>query len=127
MKGQGAYQLVFTKWLEQMKNNDPLIIFGDGRQTRDFTHISDTVQGLILAMENKHLEQFDVINLGSGKETSINALAKLFKHKVKHAPARLFEERFKRADIRKAKRLLGWKPKISIEEGVQELLTPNMH
>lgn len=63
-----------------------------------------------------------IINIGSGRQVSIDYLATLFKAPTVHLKPRKFEERFKQADIRKAKFLLSWSPKMSIEQGVKELL-----
>lgn len=122
MDGEGAYQLVFTKWIEQMKKGLPLTIYGDGKQTRDFTHISDAVAALIKAMKFKHANMHELINIGSGRQVQINYLATLFHSPIVHVEPRKFEERFKQADTKKAAKLLKWRPLVSIEEGVASLL-----
>lgn len=122
MEGEGAYQLVFTKWIEQMEKDLPLTIYGDGKQTRDFTHVSDVIAALVKAMKFKHINMHEIINIGSGKQVPINYLSTLFGTPVVHIEPRKFEERFKQADISKAKKLLNWRPCVSIEEGVAELL-----
>jgi nucleoside-diphosphate-sugar epimerase len=60
--------------------------------------------------------------VGSGHEVSINRIARLFGGPVVHTPPRSFDERFKRASIERARRLLGWEPTIQVEEGVGRLL-----
>ncbi len=120
MVSKGSYKLVFTKWLEQKKKNLPLEIYGSGNQTRDFTYISDVISGLIKGMSIQSL--YEIINLGAGQQISVKELSKLFNHPVKHLPQRPFEEKFKEADISKAKQLLDWKPKISVKEGLGKLL-----
>lgn len=122
MFSKGSYKLVFTKWLEQMKNGHPLTIYGSGNQTRDFTYITDVVKGLILGMTTKLSTPYEIINLGGGQQKPIKELAKLFKKAVQFLPARPYEEKFKEADINKAKKLLKWKPVISIDEGIKKLL-----
>ena len=122
MSSKGGYKLVFTKWLEQIKNKEPLSIFGSGKQTRDFTYISDIIDGLIKGMDVREKIICETINLGYGREISVEYLAKLFNHSVKKFPERKYEEKFKQADINKAKKILNWKPKVSIEEGVKKLL-----
>lgn len=122
MSSKGPYQLVFTKWLRQITNNTPLTIFGSGEQTRDFTYISDVIDGLIKGMKLDSKILYEVINLGYGRQVTVNCLAKLFNHPVQYLPVRKYEEKFKQADIRKAKKILLWKPKVSIEDGIQKLL-----
>lgn len=122
MAGKGAYQLVFTKWIEQIKKGMPLTIYDDGKQTRDFTHVSDAVKAMVRTMDLKQKKLHEIINIGASRQVSVNYLASLFGARVVYVEGRKFEERFKQADIRKAKRLLSFSPKVSIEEGVAELL-----
>lgn len=122
MFSKGSYKLVFTKWLEQIKENLPLSIYGTGKQTRDFTHVSDVIDGLIKGMQLEDQILFETINIGYGRQVSVEYLAKLFNHPTKKLSERNYEEKFKQADIRRAAKILGWKPKISIEDGVKELL-----
>lgn len=121
MFSKGSYKLVFTKWLEQINNKQPLTIFGLGDQTRDFTYVSDVVDGLIKGMKTEGIK-YEVINLGYGRQIEVNYLAKLFKHPTQYLPQRPYEEKYKQADISKAKKILQWQPKVSIEEGVERLL-----
>lgn len=123
MLSKGSYKLVFTKWLEQIESKSPLTIFGSGEQTRDFTYISDVVDGLIRGMNVDSKINYDVINLGYGRQIEVNYLAKLFNHPTEYLPGREYEEKFKQADISKARKILGWTPKVSIEDGVQKLIT----
>lgn len=122
MESEGAYKLVISSWIEQKRKKIPLTIYGDGEQTRDFTHVSDAVRGLVAGMKYKQKSLYQVFNLGSGKQITINYLASLFKHEVIHSSPRMHEERFKQADINKVKIYLGWEPRVMIEEGVKELL-----
>ncbi|MDD5415768.1 MAG: GDP-mannose 4,6-dehydratase [Candidatus Daviesbacteria bacterium] len=122
MFSKGSYKLVFTKWLEQIKNKQPLTIYGKGDQTRDFTYITDVVRGLILGMTTKLRRPFEILNLGGGQQKSIREMAKLFKSNVQFLPPRPYEEKFKKADINKAKKLLKWRPITSIDEGIKKLL-----
>jgi UDP-glucose 4-epimerase len=116
----GAYALVIGKFLKQKKNGEPLTITGDGEQTRDFTHISDTVRGVLLAATSPKAGNGEVINLGRGEQTSVNKLAELIGGPSVHIAPRM-EPKHTKADIRRAKELLGWEPKVSLEEGVAEL------
>lgn len=122
MFSKGSYKLVFTKWLEQIKNKQPLTIYGTGDQTRDFTYITDVVRGLILGMTTQLKNPYEMLNLGAGAQKSIREMAKLFSSNVQFLPSRPYEEKFKEADISRAKKLLKWKPSISIDEGIKKLL-----
>ncbi|MBY0539682.1 NAD-dependent epimerase/dehydratase family protein [Patescibacteria group bacterium] len=116
----GAYALVIGKFLKQRKEGKLMTITGDGEQTRDFTHITDIVNGMIAAATSPKVGKGEVINLGRGKQVSVNELAKLIGGPVEYIPPRIEPKRTE-ADIRKAKELLGWEPKIGLEEGVAEL------
>lgn len=122
MLSKGSYKLVLTKWLEQKQANQPLTIYGSGSQTRDFTYIADTVGGLIRGLSLKTQYQFDIFNLGGGKQISVKHLAEFFNQPVQYLPARPFEEKFKQADISKAKKELNWIPDTTVEKGVRKLL-----
>ena len=116
----GAYGAVFGVFLAQKFNNKPLTIVGNGKQTRDFLHVSDLVRAIFLA--STKLKSGTVINLGDGKEVSINKIANLISNKKVHIPKRPGEPDRSLANINLAKRKLNWKPKITIENGVKNLL-----
>ena len=116
----GAYGAVFGVFLAQKFNNKPLTIVGNGKQTRDFLHVSDLVRAIFLA--STRLKSGTIINLGDGKEVSINKIANLISNKKVHIPKRPGEPDRSLANINLAKRKLNWKPKITIENGVKNLL-----
>lgn len=117
---EGAYALVIGRFLKQRKEGKPMTITGDGEQTRDFTHITDIVNGMLAAATSSKVGKGEVINLGRGKQVSVNDLAKLIGGPIEYVPPRIEPKRTE-ADIRKAKELLDWEPKIGLEEGVAEL------
>jgi nucleoside-diphosphate-sugar epimerase len=117
---QGAYALVIGKFLQQKKERKPLTITGDGEQTRDFTHVTDIVRGTMLAAISDKVGKGEVINLGRGEQVTVNRIAELIGGPSTHIEPR-FEPRHTKADTRKAKELLGWEPRVSIEEGIAEL------
>lgn len=119
---EGAYRLVISIFLDQRRRGVPLTIHGDGEQTRDFTHVSDVVQANLLAAASPDVAPGEVINVGAGREVSINAVARLIGGPVVHQPPRGFDERYKRASIEKAQRLLGWQPRVRFEDGLRALL-----
>ncbi len=116
----GAYALVIGKFLKQRKKGETLTITGDGTQTRDFTHVRDVVRANILAAERQEVGNGEVINIGAGKNSTINRLAELIGGEIEHVPARL-EPHDTLADNTKARELLGWTPSIALEEGIEEL------
>ena len=117
---EGAYALVIAKFLKQKREGKPLTITGDGEQTRDFTHVRDVVQANMLAMESQNVGAGEVINIGSGKNYSVNNIAELIGGPVEHIAPRL-EPKHTLADILRAKKLLGWQPSVVFEEGIAEL------
>ncbi|HEY9585370.1 MAG TPA: NAD-dependent epimerase/dehydratase family protein [Candidatus Paceibacterota bacterium] len=118
---EGAYALVIGKFLKLRKNGEPLPVTGDGEQTRDFTHVRDIVSANLLAAESKNVGKGEVVNIGAGREVSINHIAKLVGGRVTHIPARL-EPRRTLADNTRAKKLFGWEPRVLLEDGIAELL-----
>lgn len=123
----GPYGEVIPRFIARIKNGLPPIIFGDGMQTRDFTFISDTVVGLILAAESEKLNG-QAINIAYGKEININKIAEilieLLKSKVKiiYDSPRPKDVKRHYANISKAKRILNFHPEISIKEGIKKYL-----
>ena len=121
---EGAYRLVISIFMDQRARGEPMTIHGDGEQTRDFTWVGDVVRANILAALSDQVGQGEPINVGAGAEVSINRVAELIGGPVVHVPPRGFDERFKRAGIDRARRLLGWEPRVHIEEGIRRILEP---
>lgn len=122
MATEGAYKLVFSNWIESIRKGEPMKIFGDGKQTRDFTHVSDVVRALIMAMGYefpKNKTYYVPLNIGSGEETSVHKLSELFGYPSMHVEAREWEEKRKLANVEAARDMLGWIPQIKIKEGVK--------
>jgi UDP-glucose 4-epimerase len=117
---EGAYALVIGKFLKQRLEDTPLTITGDGTQTRDFTHISDIVRANLLAAESPNVGKGEVLNIGAGRNVSVNDLAALIGGESVHIEPRL-EPHDTRADTTKALQLLEWQPTVSLEQGIAEL------
>jgi UDP-glucose 4-epimerase len=121
----GEYAAVIPKFIKLIKEDRIPTIYGSGRQTRDFVHVSDVVEATVLAAEsdiwNCH------INIGSGDDISINDLFLLIRHlagkdmEAIHGPPKIEPEKTL-ADIGRAKVMMGWEPKVSLEEGLEELI-----
>jgi len=116
----GTYGAVFGVFLAQKANNKPLTIVGNGKQKRDFVYISDVVNAFIKAERIK--SRFEIINIGTGKPISINYVAKKISKKFVFIHKRPGEPDITHSKINKAKRIIRWKPKISIDEGIKTLL-----
>lgn len=117
---EGAYALVIARFLKQRREGLAMTITGDGTQTRDFTHVRDVVRANILAAESSNVGKGEVLNIGAGKNASVNKIAELIGGPVEHVAARL-EPHDTLADNSLAKRLLSWEPAVALEEGIAEL------
>ncbi len=122
---ESDYASVIPRFFEKAIRREPLKIYGDGLQTRDFVSVSDVVAANLTVMDSNNSElSGKVINIGSGEETKILELAKQVMRisntslDIVFAPQRL-EPRQSVADISLASQLLNWKPTISLPEGLQ--------
>jgi nucleoside-diphosphate-sugar epimerase len=119
---QGTYAPVMGIFLRQKAEGRPLTVTGDGEQTRDFTHVSDVVEANILAMESEKADKGEVINVGAGENHSVNEIARMVGGEITYIPLPAGEMRDTLADISKARELLGWEPKVNLEQGINNLL-----
>jgi len=147
MRAEGVYGRVIPRFIEQALSNKPITIFGDGSQTRSFCYVTDQVEGLL-----KHTFSFvkrkpvlkeklergnekkgseiggEVVNIGCDKEITILELAKLIRELTNSSSEIVFEELPKddpprrKPDITKAKEILGWEPKVELEEGLLKMI-----
>jgi UDP-glucose 4-epimerase len=116
----GTYGAVFGVFLAQKLAKQPFTVVGDGTQTRDFTFVSDIVDAIIMAANSDVAGE--IMNVGSDNTYSVNRLVELLGGDVVYIPKRPGEPDCTYADISKIKRLLGWVPKVSLEEGVAIML-----
>lgn len=118
----GRPDMSIFKFIKNMDAGKPIPVFGDGNQTRDFTYIDDIADGTIKALKPLG---YEIINLGSDHPVKLNYVIKLLeknlgkKAKRKHFPLHPADIKATWAHIGKAKKLLDWKPKTSIEQGVE--------
>ena len=112
-----------VNFIKQALTQKPITIFGDGKQTRSFCYIDDQVEGQILAMEKG--KPGEVFNIGNDDERTILEFAKIIKQMTRSQSKITFSQRLpeddphqRRPDINKAKKVLQWKPKTSLEEGL---------
>lgn len=119
---RGNYAPVIGLFIKQRKQGKALTIVGDGKQTRDFTHISDVVKANLMASHTTNKEALgEIINIGTGTNQSILDIAKIIGGEIVYIPERQGEARHTLADISKAERLLLWKPKIELKNYLKEL------
>ena len=123
-----VYRRVCSKFAEATIRNEPLVIVGDGKQTRDFTYVTDAINAIILALNNKDIKS-ETFNIGTGKPTTINQLANLYKkisenpkQEIKYINAKKGDLIHSYADITKAKKKMGYNPKIDIGTGIPKYL-----
>jgi UDP-glucose 4-epimerase len=116
----GTYGAVFGVFLAQKLAGRPYTVVGDGTQSRDFTFVSDVADAFATAARSPLAGE--VFNVGTGVPVPVNRLVELLKGDVVHVPKRPGEPDCTHADVSKIRRHLGWRPKVSIEEGVRILL-----
>ena len=123
----GAYATVVGIFINQIIEENPLTINGDGSQRRDFTYVKDVVNANILASSSSKVGSGEVINIGSGKNISINDLADMFGAEKKYMKP-VNEPFANLADISKAKELLNWEPLKDLDSWINEYkLSIRMH
>lgn len=116
----GTYGAVFGVFLAQKLAGKPFTIVGDGKQTRDFTYVTDIVDAFYTAAVSDVVQE--TFNVGSGGTYSVNLLCELLGGETTHIPKRPGEPDCTYADTTKIETMLGWKAKVSFSEGVQKVL-----
>lgn len=116
----GTYGAVFGVFLAQKLAGKPFTIVGDGTQTRDFTYVTDVAEAFIKAAESDI--RGEIYNVGSGGTYSVNELIGYLGGPVEYIPKRPGEPDCTFADISRITTQLGWKPKVSFQEGVHRML-----
>lgn len=116
----GTYGAVFGVFLAQKLAGKPFTVVGDGTQTRDFTFVTDVADAFLTAAKSDAVNE--TFNVGSGNTYSVKRLVELLGGEVTHIPKRPGEPDCTFADTRKIEQGLGWKAKVSFEQGVAEIL-----
>lgn len=118
---------VVSNFIVQALQNKPITIFGDGKQTRSFCYVSDLIEGLVCLM-NSPADFTGPVNLGNPSEFTIIELAELTikltksKSKIVFKPLPPDDPKQRKPSIELAKTKLGWKPKVSLEEGLEKTI-----
>jgi UDP-glucose 4-epimerase len=121
---EGPHGEVIPKMALRALTGSPPLIFGDGRQTRDFTYVKDTVRGIVLAAESDDLVN-RTVNIAYGREVSIARIAELIAEacgldaEPVHTEARPADVRRHYADVTLAREALGWQAEVAIEDGIR--------
>ena len=113
-------------FIGQAMRGEPLTVFGDGHQTRSFCYIDDLIEGIVRLMESGHDEP---VNLGNSEERTILELAQTVLRLVKGTTSRIEfrplpvdDPRQRRPDLAKAKALLNWQPRVSLDDGLSQTI-----
>ena len=124
---KGPYAAVIAQWINSGFSKKKLILNGDGSTTRDFTYVSNVVDGIISSCFFSFEKYFEAINLACGKEISLSELIKILKYlfgekkikiKIKHKPFRKGDIKKSRANVNLAKKLLSYSPKETFRNGI---------
>ena len=117
----GSYGAVMGVFLKQKLSNKSLTVVGNGQQKRDFIDVSDVVNVLIKSMNLKTKKNY-ILNIGSSNPIKILDLVKIIGGKYINIPKRPGEPNITHANIKKAKRILRWSPRVSFNEGMSILI-----
>lgn len=118
----GRPDMSLYRFIEGIKNDREIEVFGDGTQKRDFTYVDDIAAGTVASLQGLG---FEAINLGNNNPVTLNYVIHLIENelgkvaKIKYSPRNKADVLINYANIRKAKRLLDWEPKVKIEEGIK--------
>jgi len=115
---------VVSIFIERKLRGKPLLIYGDGKQTRDFLYVEDCADFIVRSLMSRRAVG-EVINAGTGRDVEINRLALMIcgdRRMIRHVPHPHPQAEIRKlvCDYSKAKRLLGWKPKTSLEDGIRK-------
>jgi UDP-glucuronate decarboxylase len=127
LREDGSYGRVVSRFIYQALKGEDITVFGDGNQTRAFLYVSDWVEATKRMLFTQGLKG-EVFNVGSDKEVKIVDLAKTIirltnsNSKIEFLPPRPDDPPRRAADITKAKKILGWEPKVNLEEGLKRTI-----
>lgn len=119
----GRPDMAYFRFIQSIHQQRPLVVFGDGEQSRDFTFVDDIARGTIAAIRNVG---FEIINLGGGnRPTTINRMIEILEQQlgqkaiVEHRAAHAADMTTTQADVSKARQMLGWQAEVPLENGLQ--------
>ncbi|HCG91149.1 MAG TPA: nucleotide sugar epimerase [Dehalococcoidia bacterium] len=121
----GRPDMSIFKFIKLISEKKPITIFGDGTQTRDFTHVEDVARGTIASLKDV---QYDIFNLGSNSPVSVNKVVELIEDILgikaikEFLPKNNADVSSTNADVSKARKILNWKPQLSFYEGLKKTI-----
>jgi len=127
LREDGIYGRVISRFIMQALANQPITVYGNGKQTRSFCYVTDTITGLMLLMINPRAKG-EVVNIGNTKEVTILELVDKVievtksKSTIKFQPLPKDDPKRRCPDTNKLERLVRWKPKVSFEEGLERTI-----
>lgn len=127
IRADGAYARAVSRFILQALRGESLTVFGDGKQTRSFSYITDTITG-ILKVATTPAARGELFNIGNPHEITILELARKIKEltgsssPIVHKPLPPDDPRRRCPDISKAKKILGWSPAVPLEEGIRKTI-----
>lgn len=117
---EGGYTTLIGRWLNNLEKGQPCYVYGDGEQRRDFTHVDDIVDALVLIMEKQaYGHQFE---LGRGKNFSVNEVAKMFGIQPAYSDAKPGEARETLNTDITASKILGWNPQRELSDYLKQVI-----
>ncbi|MDN5290128.1 MAG: UDP-glucuronate 4-epimerase [Anaerophaga sp.] len=122
--------LAIHKFTRMMFENIPLTLFGDGSSARDYTYVSDTVNGIlgVISYLMSHNSVFEIVNLGNNHPVTLKELVQKISQvtgidpKIERLPIQPGDVDITYADIRKAKRMIGYQPQVKLEDGLKNFV-----
>ena len=120
---EGGYTTLIGRWMNNIKNNLPCEIYGDGNKKRDFTHVEDIINGLISIMKQKSYG--NIFEFGKGKNYSVNEVAKMFEIVPMYKENKPGEAQETLADYSLAKNKLGWEPNKDLKTWINTFIKQN--
>ena len=123
LRADGFYGRALSRFVSQALSNADITVHGDGSQTRSFSYVTDTITGALLALNSPKMKG-QVVNIGSPEEVTIQELAAMVKaataskSEITHHPRPIHDPQRRCPDISHARKLLGWTPTVSLQEGL---------
>jgi len=127
IRPDGIYGRAIPRFISQSLNGEPITVFGKGEQTRSFCYITDQIEGL-LRLAFTETARGEVINIGNNEEVTVIDLAKMIKRlagsasEIAFGPLPQDDPQRRCPDITKAKQILGWRPKVKLEDGLKKTI-----